>query len=329
MTRPVTEALPVYAITHEIRRFIVTRCETTLSWDQLRSPQVSQFLIKPIQQQIHPQHFSRATLYCLMANCLQFHKEAALHPGLSGSSRTRALVSELLAIKLLKEFTTRELIDALAYDFDPLQRQPSPIPIPGTGAAAGAGAGKGKGAGKGTMGNQGLKQHGPAASSGIARISCPKSPSVPRQSGFWLIRSLSSNSSHLGWHHRLSLYCRSSASSRTQNCHSTTPFSSPRAGIWVLPPSPRNRTFTLLLFLLRPPYPRRSVTLYDPRDASLFKLSRLRVPRYRQFLSTCLCCPARPLSRRHHPTAPGDHATRIGFLVLERRLHARRDCRLQ
>ena len=32
---------------------------------------------------------------------------------------------------------------------------------------------------------------------------------------------------------------------------------------------------------------RRSVTLYDPKEASLFKLSRLRVPRYRQFLSTC------------------------------------------
>ena len=32
---------------------------------------------------------------------------------------------------------------------------------------------------------------------------------------------------------------------------------------------------------------RRSVTLYDPQDSSLFKLSRLRVPRYRQFLSTC------------------------------------------
>lgn len=31
---------------------------------------------------------------------------------------------------------------------------------------------------------------------------------------------------------------------------------------------------------------RRSATLYDPHDASLFKLSRLRVPRYRQFLST-------------------------------------------
>ena len=32
---------------------------------------------------------------------------------------------------------------------------------------------------------------------------------------------------------------------------------------------------------------RRSATLYDPHDASLFKLSRLRVPRYRHFLSTC------------------------------------------
>ncbi len=32
---------------------------------------------------------------------------------------------------------------------------------------------------------------------------------------------------------------------------------------------------------------RRTVTLYDPRNASLFKLSRLRVPRYRQFFSTC------------------------------------------
>ena len=32
---------------------------------------------------------------------------------------------------------------------------------------------------------------------------------------------------------------------------------------------------------------RRLVTLYDPQQASLFKLSRLRVPRYRQFLSTC------------------------------------------
>nr|POE46739.1 calcium channel yvc1 [Quercus suber] len=38
--------------------------------------------------------------------------------------------------------------------------------------------------------------------------------------------------------------------------------------------------------LAEKPVTRRSVTLYDPREASLFKLSRLRVPRYRQVFST-------------------------------------------
>lgn len=33
-----------------------------------------------------------------------------MNPGNSGASKTRALVCELLAIKLLKEFSTRELV---------------------------------------------------------------------------------------------------------------------------------------------------------------------------------------------------------------------------
>ena len=106
------DSLPVYELTHSIRLLVQGRCETSLSWDQLRSPQVSQFLIKPIQQRIRTSFFSRATLYALMANCLQFDKEAYAYPGNSGTSRTRALVCELLAIKLLKEFTTRELVGA-------------------------------------------------------------------------------------------------------------------------------------------------------------------------------------------------------------------------
>ena len=104
------DALPVYNLTHTIRLLVVSRCETTLSWDQLRSPQVSQFLLKPIQQDIRNSHFSRATLYALMANCLQFNKEMHLNPGNSGTSKTRALVCELLAIKLLKEYSLRELV---------------------------------------------------------------------------------------------------------------------------------------------------------------------------------------------------------------------------
>ena len=131
---PDVDSLPVYNLTHTIRLLIVPRCETTLSWDQLRSPQVSQFLVKPIQQQIRTSHFSKATLYALMANCLQFSKEAETNPGNSGVSKTRALVCELLAIKLLREFSTRDLIDALSYDFYPLQGVAPPSggnPVPG------------------------------------------------------------------------------------------------------------------------------------------------------------------------------------------------------
>lgn len=39
------DALPVYSITHAIRIIVQTRTETALTWDQLRSPQVSQFLV--------------------------------------------------------------------------------------------------------------------------------------------------------------------------------------------------------------------------------------------------------------------------------------------
>ena len=83
------DRIPIYNTTHAIRIILVQRCETTLSWDQLRSP--------------------------------QFKKEGEENPGNVGVSKTRALICELLAMRMLKEFSTRELIDALSYDFDPLQ----------------------------------------------------------------------------------------------------------------------------------------------------------------------------------------------------------------
>ncbi|KAG7142832.1 hypothetical protein HYQ46_007583 [Verticillium longisporum] len=49
------DSLPIYNITHAIRVVVQARTETSLTWEQLRSPQVSQFLVKPMQQQILPQ----------------------------------------------------------------------------------------------------------------------------------------------------------------------------------------------------------------------------------------------------------------------------------
>jgi len=103
------DRIPVYHLQHSIRLLIIQKCETTLSWDQLRSPQVSQFLVKPIQQQIKQSHNSRATLYALLANCLQFHKDGQANPGSIGISRTRAMICELLAMRMLRDANTREV----------------------------------------------------------------------------------------------------------------------------------------------------------------------------------------------------------------------------
>ncbi|KAJ9252008.1 hypothetical protein DTO207G8_5037 [Paecilomyces variotii] len=256
---PYLDALPVYNITHTIRILVCSRCETTLTWDQLRSPQVSQFLVKPIQQQIMASHFSRATLYALMANCLQFNKEVHLNPGNSGTNRTRAMVCELLAIKLLKEYTTRELIDALSYDFYPLQGHTPPT----TGSTL---------RGPGWSSSQRTKRL-----PGTARISCLEI-AIRTQAKRFLAHPLVVQQLEAIWAGTIVFH---SAADNLHRQSSDTPQQHAIGyGSFAAKTQPAGDGRDAMAL-------RRSVTLYDPRDASLFKLSRLRVPRYRQFLSTC------------------------------------------
>lgn len=56
------DSLPVYSITHAIRIIVQTRTETTLTWDQLRSPQVSQFLV--VSQLEEPTRVSSLNVMC-------------------------------------------------------------------------------------------------------------------------------------------------------------------------------------------------------------------------------------------------------------------------
>ncbi|KAL8951698.1 MAG: hypothetical protein Q9222_002346 [Ikaeria aurantiellina] len=269
------DALPVYNLTHSIRLLIVPRCETTLSWDQLRSPQVSQFLVKPIQQQIRTSHFSSATLYALLANCLQFKKEEQLYPGNSGTSKTRALMAELLAIRLLREFSTRELsrsVHALSYDFYPLQGLSSV--------------------------ESGTATPGPNWDSSpvfrpqprVARVSTLEI-AIRAQSKRFLAHPLVVQQLEAIW--AGSIVFHAAADTLHRPPEKIIPNQNRGYGAIgsrgpVLQASPdrlqpakqRDHRGHVSIAV------RRSVTLYDPRDASLFKLSRLRVPRYRQFLST-------------------------------------------
>lgn len=211
-------------------------------------------------EQIRAEHFSRATLYALMANCLQFSKEGQQHPGYAGTSSTRAKVCELLAVKLLKEYSIRELIDALTYDFYPLQGMSDSMTPFGLG-------GRGK----------------PA----VVRISTLE-VAIRASAKKFLAHPLVVQQLEAIWSGAITFY---SAADSLHRRHTTAePLLSPdsRRPSDVRTPllggqpkkeyQARNQGFSP---------GRRTAMLYDPRNASLFKLSRLRVPRYRHFLSTC------------------------------------------
>lgn len=211
-----------------------------------------------MQQQIRNQHFSRATIYALLVNCLQFNKEGQQYAGNAGTNYTRAKVCELLALKLLKEYNTRELIDALAYDFYPLQG------LPGAQSPAG--------------------RKTPPASKTLLSVSRTSALEVAIRASakHFLAHPLVVQQLEAIWSGAITFH------SAADSLHREQPSTDRKFNGYSGKPDSR----TPLLGSIQKDsdaqtsWGRRTVTLYDPRQASLLKLSRLRVPRYRSFLST-------------------------------------------
>jgi hypothetical protein len=67
------------------------------------------FLVRPALERMKA-HKSYAIVYALLANAGQFYKEAEEKAAFSGLSATRASLCELLATKMLKEYSPRELV---------------------------------------------------------------------------------------------------------------------------------------------------------------------------------------------------------------------------
>jgi hypothetical protein len=212
--------------------------------------------VKPIEQEIRNNHLNAATHYALMANCLQYGKEAAMSSGNSGTNRTRAMVCELLAIKMLRDFSTRELIDALSYDFDPLQGQLDVMPHIQEERRATA-----------------VSRRGPQRP---ARISCFEI-AIRAQAKKFLSHPMVVKQLEAIWAGNIVFH------SAADNLHRQSPTTKQLRSYGT---SGGNSTSKPVGISLEPQPARRAVTLYNPRDASLFKLSRLRVPRYRNILST-------------------------------------------
>ncbi|ETI21416.1 hypothetical protein G647_07763 [Cladophialophora carrionii CBS 160.54] len=251
------DAIPVFALTHAVRLLVTSRCDTVLSWEQLRAPQISQFLVKPIEQEIRNNHLNAATHYALMANCLQYGKEAAMTSGNSGTNRTRAMVCELLAIKMLRDFSTRGLIDALSYDFDPLQGHLDAVPH--------------------TQDERRSTVISRRGTQRPARISCFEI-AIRAQAKKFLSHPMVVKQLEAIWAGTIVFH------SAADNLHRQSPSASKQLRSYGT--SGGNSTSKLVPTSIETQPARRAVTLYNPRDASLFKLSRLRVPRYRNILST-------------------------------------------
>lgn len=186
-------------------------------------------------------------------------------PSNAGTSLTRAKVCELIAIKLLKEYNTRELIDALSYDFFPLQ---------------------------GLMPAESIINPGPnweqKARPAASRTSTLE-VAIRAQAKKFLAHPVVVQQLEAIWAGNIVFHSAADNLHRPQQIQNQIRYRATNEVTPLLQASPdklqpakqRNHTQTVMVTT------RRTVTLYDPRDASLFKLSRLRVPRYRQFLSTC------------------------------------------
>lgn len=112
------DLVPVYTVVLETYDLVSSAIDTSLKYDQLRSPQVHSFLIKPIVQDIRF-NANAATLYALMANMIQFQRQSQTDIAMTRVMATRALVCEILATKLLKEYDEDQLMNALTFDFYP------------------------------------------------------------------------------------------------------------------------------------------------------------------------------------------------------------------
>lgn len=177
-------------------------------------------------------------------------------------NNSRALICELLAMRLLKEHSTRELIDALSYDFNPLQG----LVTPGTATPGGV------------WSVQSARSARTSTIEVAIRAQAKKflaHPLVVQQLEAIWAGTIVFHSVADSLHRKPEPLTRQY---RTFDDTQTRPGPSRRISP-TKQPGPRQQDHIADLT-------RKTVTLYDPHDASLFKLSRLRVPRYRNLFST-------------------------------------------
>ncbi|KAG0054325.1 hypothetical protein BGZ83_011431 [Gryganskiella cystojenkinii] len=114
---------PVTALIKEARYSIINALDTSLTRDELGSPEIYLALLLPIVRKYREERKETAAVYCFLLNRWQFLKDAEEDLANARLNETRAHACEIVATKVLKAFTLRQLIDVLTYDFSPVKRK--------------------------------------------------------------------------------------------------------------------------------------------------------------------------------------------------------------
>ncbi|KAF9962090.1 hypothetical protein BGZ72_010696 [Mortierella alpina] len=114
---------PVTALVKEARYAIINALDTSLTRDELGSPEIYLALLLPIVRTYREERRETAAVYCFLLNRWQFLRDAEDDLANARLNETRAHACEIVATKVLKAFSMRQLIDVLTYDFSPIRRK--------------------------------------------------------------------------------------------------------------------------------------------------------------------------------------------------------------
>ncbi|KAG0038911.1 hypothetical protein BGZ82_010395 [Podila clonocystis] len=120
---------PVTELVREARYAIINALDTSLTRDELGSPEIYLALLLPIVRKYREERKETAAVYGFLLNRWQFLKDAESDLANARLNETRAHACEIVATKVLKAFSMRQLIDVLTYDFSPVRREPSTEPM--------------------------------------------------------------------------------------------------------------------------------------------------------------------------------------------------------
>lgn len=118
------DSIPIYSIVLDTYDLVAARVDMSLKYDQLKSPQVNSFLVRPLVAELKL-NLSLGTIYALIANMLQFSKESESDVSMNGIMNTRSMVCGIVAMKLLKEYTEGD--DLVSYNATQFRGKTPPL----------------------------------------------------------------------------------------------------------------------------------------------------------------------------------------------------------